>query len=368
MPTHLSAHLIDGYRRRSLSPAELLEVDDHLAECPGCRRLLAEGETLTGAFGVWEELAEGGGSGEERLAVGIDLGALADEAARRDGRRWIGARRPLLVALCAAGVLLGAGLIAWLATLPLRREVESLRTEVRTMRHGAPPPAPGPQAAGLEALPAGLRQEVAAALRDRRLERPAGIADLIVAGSVLRGLARSSEFALGSPLGTAVIDGRPTFRWSALPGARSYQVRVFDRDFNPVAQSGSLSSKGTEWTPGEPLAAGRVYAWQVAAHRGSEELMAPGPSSPQALFRVLPETQAAAVRSAAREAGSSHLALGVVYAHAGLCDDAERELGAAAREGPEPEAARELLASVEGWRGPSQPSQSPRPTSTNAAQ
>src|SRR4051812_34189898 len=141
MSTHLSQHQIEGYRRRVLPPAELLAVDDHIAGCPDCRLRLAEGEPLAGAFEVWEDLPE-----EDGAAVGIDLGALVDEnreSRRRPVRRGL---HPLAVALWAAAVLVVAGLTvwlaAWLATLPLRREVESLRTEVRTMRsRGATPQA-----------------------------------------------------------------------------------------------------------------------------------------------------------------------------------------------------------------------------------
>jgi hypothetical protein len=339
MSAHLSQRQIEEYRRRVLPPAELLAVDDHVAECPGCRLLLAAGEPLSGAFQVWDDLA-----GEDGRAVGIDLGALVDEGRKRRAR---GGLRPLAVALWAAGVLLVAGLIAWLATLPLRREVESLRTEVRTMRNGRPAPAP---VAGLEALPAGLRETVIAALRDGRLERPVEIAELRGTGAVLRGPAAASRFSPRSPLATAVLDGRPTFRWSPLPGAESYRVRVFDPDFNPVADSGALPGTGTEWVPAQPLRAGDVYAWQVKARSRGKEVTAPGPTSPQALFRVLEEKQAAAVRSEALTAGSSHLARGVIYARAGLADEAERELGAAVREGPDPEGARKLLESVQGWR------------------
>jgi hypothetical protein len=340
MPAHLSQRQIEEYRRRALPPAELLAVDDHVAECPDCRLLLAAGEPLSGAFQVWDDLAGEGGT----TTVGIDLGALMDERRNdRDDRKRParGGLRPLTAALLAAGVLLVAGLIAWLATLPLRREVESLRTEVRTLRnHGVT----------AAELPAGLRETVAAALRDGRIEQPAELAELQSAGAVLRGPASSPGFVPRSPLATAVLDGRPTFRWSPLPGAESYRVRVFDPDFNPVADSGALPGTGTEWSPAQPLQAGGVYAWQVKARSRGQEVTAPGPTSPQAFFRVLPAERAAQVRSEALTAGSSHLAKGVIYARAGLADDAERELGVAVQEGPDSAGARRLLESVQAWR------------------
>jgi anti-sigma factor RsiW len=38
---HLSSAQIEDFQRQKLSPAELLSVDDHLAECAECRRLVA---------------------------------------------------------------------------------------------------------------------------------------------------------------------------------------------------------------------------------------------------------------------------------------------------------------------------------------
>lgn len=360
MSAHLSERQVEGYRRRSLRPEELLEVDDHLDGCGECRRRVAAGERLAGAVAAWEDLASDSGT-----AVGIDLGALMEESGRRDERAAPRAlpRQALVVALSALGLLLAVGGVAWFATLPLRREVASLRTELRTLRQRESISAPPAPAAGLASLSADLRDAVATALRAGRLDRPALLAGLLGSGAVLRGAADSPGFALQSPLATAVLDGRPVFRWSPLPRGESYRVMVFDRDFNPVADSGEIA--GTQWTPDRPLPPGGVYAWEVKARGHGAEVTAPGPASPEARFLVLPADQAAAVRSAVGAAGSSPLALGVLYGRAGLADDAERELAAAAREGPEPEAARRLLDSVRSWR---RAAQSPRPTSTNPAQ
>jgi hypothetical protein len=324
MPSHLTTRQIEEYRQRALSPGELLAVDDHLAVCTDCRLLLAEGEPLVESFAAWEGLRE-----EPRGAVGLDLGALMDEAGLRRTPWWRRAR-PAALLSGAAALLLLAGVYFWLATL--RREVESLRTEVRRIEARKPQP----------------------------LQRPPEIAELLSEGAVLRGPAAAPELILSSPLATAVLDGRPTFRWSPLPGADSYRVTVFDRDFNPVADSGPLLQ--TEWEPERPLPAGAVYAWQVKARRGDAELTAPGPGSPQALFRVLATERSAEIERA-RARGGSHLALGILYARAGLLDDAERELSAAVRESPGAEPPRDLLATVRSWR-----LQSPSPTRTNAAQ
>ena len=57
--THLSDRQVEDYRRRVLSPRELLAVDDHMAACPECRMRLAEGESLSGSLAAWDELAKG---------------------------------------------------------------------------------------------------------------------------------------------------------------------------------------------------------------------------------------------------------------------------------------------------------------------
>jgi predicted anti-sigma-YlaC factor YlaD len=48
---HLSADVLAGYRQQLLEPAHLLDIDEHITRCSGCRELLcrmsAYGEALT---------------------------------------------------------------------------------------------------------------------------------------------------------------------------------------------------------------------------------------------------------------------------------------------------------------------------------
>jgi hypothetical protein len=352
MSSHLTERQIAAYRDRVLPPRELLEVDDHLAVCADCRLRLAEGEPLAAAFAAWNGLPE-----EPAHRVALDLDKLGEEAAARPERQERPAR-PAVPVLWAAALLLAVGLLVWFL-LRLPAEDDSLRADPRRMEASE-----GSVLASLSTLPEVQRHEVAAVLRAGRLERPPEIVGLLGAGAILRGKAAATEIRPLSPLGTAVRDGRPTFRWSPLAGAESYRVTVFDRDFHPVAAG--VPDSRTEWTPEVPLAAGTVYAWQVKARRGEQEVTAPGPGSPQALFRVLPEERWAAVEDAAGQVRGSRLALGVLYARAGLVDDAERELQAAVQEHPGSAEVRSLLASVRSWRQPTP--QPPSPTSTNPAQ
>jgi hypothetical protein len=218
---HLTGQQIEDYHRRALPPRALLEVDDHLADCLECRLRMAEGEPLSGALAAWEAVPEEPGP----TAVRLDLGEILDEIDARDVRKSLQTRtwRPAL--LTAVLLLLACGAF-WIARRP----------------------------------------------------EPAG------QGPVLRGPASAPKFTLQAPLSTEVPGGRPTFRWTPLPGAESYGVTVFDRDFNKVADSGPLSR--TDWTPDRPLPGG-TYTWQVKARRGGTEITAPGPSLPQAFFQVI---------------------------------------------------------------------------------
>lgn len=42
MAEHLSAQLLEGYRKRHLEPAQLLALDDHVMTCAECRQILRE--------------------------------------------------------------------------------------------------------------------------------------------------------------------------------------------------------------------------------------------------------------------------------------------------------------------------------------
>src|SRR5262249_9710148 len=55
---HLSSEQVANWRRRKLAPAELLGVDDHLAECAECRRLV-ESALNNDAAPLYADLAEG---------------------------------------------------------------------------------------------------------------------------------------------------------------------------------------------------------------------------------------------------------------------------------------------------------------------
>lgn len=203
---------------------------------------------------------------------------------------------------------------------------------------------------GLASLSPTDRQAVERALQTQRIEAPALLASVSGGAETLRGGGgQGVAFPVLSPVGTAVITDRPTFRWRALSGASSYVVSVYDRDFRKVAASAPQAS--TEWTVAQPLTRGQVYSWHVSANREGQEVTSPEQPAPEAKFVVLDAAKAEELSRARQVSKGSHLTMGTLYARAGLLDEAERELQSALREHPESKVARKLLLSVQALRG-----------------
>jgi hypothetical protein len=203
---------------------------------------------------------------------------------------------------------------------------------------------------GLEGLPASLRREVAETLLAQRVKRPP-VLDALEDGAAgaLRGSSDGAPFDILGPTGTVVESARPSFRWGALRGATSYAVAVFDSRLNKVAESVPLSA--TEWTPPRPLPRGATYSWQVTAVLDGKEVVSPGATVPEAKFAVVGQAESEELKRARLSLPGSHLTLGVLYARAGLLDEAEREFRSLVESNPQSPAALKLLRSVRELRG-----------------
>jgi cell division protein FtsB len=189
------------------------------------------------------------------------------------------------------------------------------------------------------------QQAVKQTLATERIETPPLLAGLIGKSGTLMGpTAEGHPFALLAPLGTVVMSDRPTFRWRALEGADSYVIRIYDAEFNEVAVSPQLSE--TAWPLGQALERGRTYSWQVTARVGEREVRSPIKPAPEARFMVLDRAKANELAKAKNAGAGSHLTLGILYAQAGLLDDAERELQSLLRANPQSALAQKLLRSV----------------------
>jgi hypothetical protein len=164
-------------------------------------------------------------------------------------------------------------------------------------------------------------------LSSHKFDRAPVLDRLIAKRGVLLGApGEARTFDITSPMGTAVLSDRPTFRWQDVEGASQYVVSVFDADFRKVAESPSLYE--AVWQPEEPLARGRIYNWQVTAKVGKVTLRSPLPPAPEARFQVARGGEAVQIESARRDHPANHLLLAVLMVNAGALDDAAVELNA----------------------------------------
>lgn len=204
---------------------------------------------------------------------------------------------------------------------------------------------------GLDNLSPAAQRIVRRSLAAQRAETPTALANLdrgasgILMGEPANGAGSSVPFALIEPVGKVVRDDSPVLRWRTLAGATCYKTAVVDLDFRIVAESPCLTA--TQWTPPVALPRGKTFYWQVtAALAGGSEVTSPSAPAPQATFRVLEENAVADLVLMEQAAPSSHLARGVLYARAGLLEEAEAEFQKLVNLNPRSPVARKLLWSV----------------------
>lgn len=362
---HLSYDELEGFVDFRLTGADHVRAEGHVKTCGQCR---AEAKDL------W-----------------IFKHALEEERSRANKLLLLGIRARR-VALQIAAMLIIAALAVWVATRMLQRQVvdlkgrvseleqerdrlqnnestiSELRAEVERLREGsASVSQPGNlvvvlsdsgrtialdkhgSLSGLERVPSEYLRLAQEALQTQRAVTPAGLSRLTrKAGILLGGPQEGVSFALTSPVGTMVRSNRPVFRWHALGGATAYVVAIYDANFNEVATSPSLPT--TEWQPQGVLDSGKIYSWQVTAERGQTQITSPSPPAPEARFEVLSPTDVVRLQRAENDLAGSHLMLGLLYAQAGLLDEAEQELVQLTKENPKSVVAKNLLGSIKRLR------------------
>jgi predicted anti-sigma-YlaC factor YlaD len=203
---------------------------------------------------------------------------------------------------------------------------------------------------GLESLSPTDQQRIKTALTTQRVETPRTLRELKSTSGDVMGSPTDASFALLSPVGKIVASNRPTLRWQPLRGAINYQVTITDprANYKEVAVSPALSD--AKWTVDHPLKRGRVYTWQVTAGAESGEIKAPALNAPEAKFRVLGQAKADELTRARKAYAGRHLTLGLLYAQAGLLDEAEREFQVLVKANPESDVAKNLLRDVRAKR------------------
>lgn len=330
---HLAHKQFAGYRDRALSPAELLEVDAHVAECSECRdRLYGENHVAAGIRALRSRLArhlgyaeivacsEGNGKPSQLQHLRecpACQGDVQDLSRFRTERveiprkpqgppvtKWVKYRLPLGI---GAVVLAVAGLVTFVLTRPA----------------SAPPPPPSVVVQGADpALPPAEREILQRALNAGKFEPAPILATLITAKP---GAAAPTGLYVLGPLGTVVLVDRPVFRWSLTSDATSFVVTIFDEQSRKLAESPSLSS--TDWTPPAPLPRGVVLKWHVTARtKSGATIQAPAAAGPEARFQVVPQPVVDRIEVLRRDFPGNPMLLAALYAHAGALDAVEATL------------------------------------------
>jgi len=351
MNGHLTSQQVTDWRSGVTDAEELLRLDDHLAECPACRALVAKG-TLFAVRGLRDEFSSG------HLAEGqlddyaqsrplpADVMQHLDlcESCRDDANdlRKFAETTPAPKAAKATRTMpipIRSGAPVWLRSLAAAVAVAALGLAVRFAIEKRSDQPTQPEASSANSAPAEVafnipeqyRDEVKAAMDSGNIRIPPAIGGLATGPVQLRSTgsseAKSSPLHVISPTGTGVVEDQPVFRWTPVEGA-TYTISVYDDQFHAMESAKYL--KEAEWHPDKPLRRGAVYRWEVRAVRGKQVDIAPAPTEAEARFMVLGVAAAKRLTDAQAAMPNAPLALGILYANSGALDDAKRELAQAA--------------------------------------
>lgn len=388
---HLTEKQLSEYINCKLSPAELLLIDDHLADCADCcKKLSSVLQANTGGYGAVNFLAGELTASEEDSHLSFTqivayLDAQLDAPAQQtiaehvefcpacqteieDLRAFrqtlslpnnptpaapptwwerIRVQRAWWAWPTAAAVCLALLILGFYGRKSPEQIAQQPKAVLPTPMPSAEMPIVSATPLATEKSPAVLSAEdriVQLALTSGRLEIPAEVKRLRgKGGNLLSGKSDDATFVVMAPQGVMVETDQPRLRWSSLSGAKHYIVTITDQNFNEVAQSPALTA--TDWVAPIKLKRGALYQWQVTATTADgKEQTAPLPSAPEARFQVLSNESLNMIRRARQQYASTPLALGVIYARAGLLTEAARELQTASKQSV---VARRLLQQVQ---------------------
>jgi hypothetical protein len=366
-PAHLREEQIVDFVDGRLAKEDARIVTDHIHSCEPCQ-------------GMVEDLQQF----REAVTPGLDrnfqpaAARIVEQPTRSGFREWLGGLWPQSIPLTFASglALLLLALAGWMIVQRIR---SGEKPSDITQTSPTPTVVPSPQSpvapeeflarlkdgdieyrldragrlSGAESLPPKAQQWIQSALSGHRLEKSPLLAGIAGApDSALRAGPGETDalagFALLRPIGKVLLSDRPIFQWSRLAGASNYIVEIYDEQFNLVRASPAIAA--TSWTVSEPLKRGMNFSWQVKLQKEGQEYVFPRPPAPQAKFRVLDRAKADEILQAQRSYPSSHLPLGLLYADAGLLDDAEREFRALQKANPGSPIARRLLSQAQAMR------------------
>jgi hypothetical protein len=333
---HLTGEQFARFRDRTLAPAELLELDGHLALCEPCReRLYADAH---GSSEIRALRAEVSGHLEYEDIVACSEGS-STEAQRahlrdcplcrsevQDLSRFRTALQETPRAKTMAAVTPIRSWRKWAVPAGIAAAVLVVAGVALESRRRPVPPVATTQPAGEPALAAADREVLDRATASNRFERAPVLDPLQVKPGTLLGSRSGRSVILYSPVGTTVVRDRPLLQWAPVAGASTYVVSIFDEKFEKIAESPSLT--GTDWQPARPLPRGRILSWQVAATTPHGTVRDPVPPAPEARFELVPQDVADHIAAMRQQHPGNALLLAALYAHAGALDEAQQELNA----------------------------------------
>jgi len=356
--SHATPEQTAGYVDGTLAREELQMIADHLSRCELCAAAVDD----VGAFSY-------------RITPSLDR-EYHPAVAPPSMKAWWDAAVASLAAFVprSAGLAIGSAfavvvlaVASWFVwrTMPVEQKQESVASTTPSSQLEASPSErlvaqvydgkarltldETGKLSGAEALPLAYQTMLKKALSSQQIGESLRLKGFSRGSSPLMSGRKEAEadFGLIAPIGKVVFSDRPTFRWSPLRGATGYVVEVYDQAFNLVATSPELTN--SSWAV-PSLPRGTVYTWQVKAIKDGQEITSPRPPAPQARFRIVDQAKANELLKARRMYSSSHLALGLLYAEAGLLEEAEQELRALRIANPDSEIIRRLLGQIQAMR------------------
>ena len=285
---HLDPQHFAAYRQRTLTPDDLLAMEDHLASCEACRRQLASVEHRGAVSRSLRTALQPDADAPAHLQY-EQLAAYVDDTSDDVDCEIVEAHVELC-AMCAEEL---QDLRAFKSSIALDGAQASRTASRPIIGHVAR--AVHPQAVSRSSPLTALRR-LAITLVAARSGR-SGVWSLVPVSAVVvlvLGLSwqfqpwRSSEdpayrsvepgsIASLVPAGTPLLRARPVLRWTAVEGAR-YRVRVFTMDLQLLEESEDLASPEYPLTADvlRRLPSGARIFWQVEASvPGSAGLVSP---------------------------------------------------------------------------------------------
>lgn len=363
MSIHLSKRQVERYLKKSMSPVELLEIDEHVSTCKDCHAQLYGPDAVLRAYiSIASELNK---DASEINALRSGLQSSKTVIAKPPESKQPLRSRAFLYATAMVAVVFIA---VWISFKYIGNGQPSDQHDKASIDNKVSEPADSqnlssdnqnkqeerPAESAAQSVRERDSESLASKYRDMIEDARAG--KLIIspilqklhgrAGNLMNDSAQEVSSLQTYPVGEVIEAVRPVFRWEPLKGASGYVITVFDPSYNEVAKSESVEA--TAWTMPRALERGVIYSWTLSATKDGQIIRMPAPSQPESKFKILGRSEAEELKRVKKKYPSDHLLLGALYARAGLLNKAELEFSNLLKTETDSHIARKLLERVRG--------------------